>query len=183
MLAFSKNPKIQDKTPLRADRYHRWFEVGEKGAMGISTRHRGFSDDNVFMAMNTQSKIAGMNLNKCTGRGKNKVCTTLNQKWSYAIPLEIIYMTPLYKWNPYKLVYKGDEKTPWGKTVYAGGRNGGMTPQKAYNGTNSRKYYQTPVEFFSGAEVGSGAADTTKGSVGVLDRQGEYIIVFHVLQL
>ena len=45
-------------------------------------------------------------------------------------------------------------------------------PEKAYNGTNSKKYYQTPSAFFSGRAVNTDAADTSQGAVGVLDRKG-----------
>ena len=51
----------------------------------------------------------------------------------------------------------------------ANGRNGGVTKRNAFNGTNSKTYYITPDEFFSGAETQTNAADTTRGSVGVLD--------------
>ena len=153
---------------MRAAYYHRWFKAARRDAMGASTRHRGFSDENLFMAMNTQPRIPGMDLTRCRWRK----CTTLHQKWSYAIPLEIIYLTPLSKWNPYDIEYKGAANSPFGKTVNANGRNGGKTLSKAYNGTNSRMFYRTPVEFFSGNEVGSGAADTTRNSVGVLDKKG-----------
>ena len=57
-------------------------------------------------------------------------------------------MTPLNRWNPFDLEYKGTFNRPLGKTVDAKGRNGGKTPEKAYNGTNSKKYYQTPAAFF-----------------------------------
>jgi hypothetical protein len=115
-----------------------------------------------------------MNLQRCE-KSKNGVCTNLHQKWSYAIPLEIIYLTPLSKWNPYDIEFKGSRFSKLGKTVEAGGRNGGQSLDKAFNGTNGVKFYQTPVEFFSGNEVGAGAADTTKNSVGVLDRKGNGI--------
>ena len=46
----------------------------------------------------------------------------------------------------------------------SGGRNGGTTKAKAFNGINSKRLYQTPVEFFS--------ADTFKNSTGVLDKKG-----------
>ena len=35
-------------------------------------------------------------------------CKEYPQKWTYAIPLEIIYMTPLYAWNPFNIEYKGE---------------------------------------------------------------------------
>ena len=49
-------------------------------------------------------------------------------------------------------------------------RNGGMDKESAYDGVNSKAYYITPHQFFSGGEVERDVADTTpKGSVGVLD--------------
>ncbi|KAJ7378062.1 hypothetical protein OS493_024724 [Desmophyllum pertusum] len=155
---------------LNAALYHRLFQVQAKDAMGQSRQHRGYADENLFMAMTTQSKVAGMKLTTCKGPPKRRTCQTESQKFSYAIPLELIYLTPLNRWNPYDLEYKGDERLPHGKTVLQGGRNGGKTPDKAYNGTNSKKYYQTPSTFFSGLEVSSDAADTTKNNVGVLDK-------------
>ncbi|XP_031572211.1 uncharacterized protein LOC116306318 [Actinia tenebrosa] len=169
--AFSLAPG-QRESRLRADRYHRWFRVARNDAMGVSTRHRGYSDENLFMAMTTQPKVQGLNLQRCQKMKGGKKCSGLHQKWSYAIPLEIIFLTPLSKWNPYDIEFKGSYRSKLGKTVEAGGRNGGHTLKKAYNGTNSKRYYQTPVEFFSGNEVGSGAADTTRNSVGVLDKKG-----------
>jgi hypothetical protein len=56
-----------------------------------------------------------------------------SQRWSYAVPLEIAYHTPLTAWNPYKL-----PTVPYGAnldSVAAGGRNGGFTTATAYNGT------------------------------------------------
>ena len=167
--AYSLDPKKPGK--LNAAYYHRWFRVQAKGAMGTSIRHRGYADENLFVAMNTQQRVAGMKLETCKSSWKPR-CKTVTQKFSYAIPLEIIYLTPLNRWNPFDLEYKGSERYKYGKTVFQGGRNGGRTPEKAYNGTNSKKYYQTPSAFFSGKEVSSDAADTTQGSVGVLDKNG-----------
>jgi len=168
--AHTIDPKKSGK--LNTAYYHRWFKVLEKDAMGQSIRHRGYADENLFMAMTTQPKVAGMKLTTCKRRKGKERCKSVSQKFSYAIPLEIIYLTPLNRWNPFDIVYKGPINSPSGKTVYADGRNGGRTPQKAYNGTNSKKYYQTPSAFFSGKEVSTDAADTTQNSVGVLDENG-----------
>merc|ERR1711860_439408 len=90
-------------------------------------------------------------------------------RYSYAIPLEIIYLTPLMSWNPYNLeVHDWRHRT----VVYKDGRNGELTKAKAYNGTSPEKYYRTPVEFFHGTNVDKDAADTDKGAVGVLDKHG-----------
>ena len=59
----------QNRKKLNVAYYHRWFKVGETGAMGTSTRHRGYSDESVYMAMTSQSKIAGMNLRTCKKKG------------------------------------------------------------------------------------------------------------------
>ena len=168
--AHTIDPKKSGK--LNTAYYHRWFKVLEKDAMGQSIRHRGYADENLFMAMTTQPKVAGVKLKTCKGSRWRPKCNTISQKFSYAIPLEIIYLTPLHSWNPFDLEYKGSERTPYGKTVFLGGRYGGRTPEKAYNGTNSKKYYLTPSAFYSGKEVSTDAADTTKNSVGVLDRKG-----------
>ena len=64
---------------------------------------------------------------------------------SYAIPLEIVYLTPLLSWNPYNLEFKEGRLA---KTVSAGGRNGGIAANKAYNGTANRAYFRIPQEFF-----------------------------------
>ena len=48
----------------------------------------------------------------------------------------------------------------------AGIRNGGLTQDKAYNGTHEKAYYRTPAEFFKSTQtVGRDAADTAKGKV------------------
>ena len=168
--AHTIDPKKTGK--LNAAYYHRWFKVLEKDAMGQSIRHRGYADENLFMAMTTQPKVAGMKLTTCKKKRGKEHCKIVSQKFSYAIPLEIIYLTPLNRWNPFNIEYKGPIKSPLGKTVFADGRNGGRSKKTAYNGTNSKKYYQTPSAFFSGKEVSTDAADTTQNSVGVLDKDG-----------
>ena len=98
----------------------------------------------------------------------------MQKRMSYAIPLEIMWLTPLLSWNPYDIEYKGVFRTAYAKTVTGENnqRNGGFTPDTAYNGTHSKAYFITPIHFFSGTEVDTDTADTTRGSVGVLDRQG-----------
>ena len=88
--------------------------------MGLSNRHRGFSDENLFMAMTTQPKVAGMDLNDCKYVRGKRVCTLYSQKWTYAIPLEIIYLTPLSSWNPYDIQFKGHPSSKPGREVVEG---------------------------------------------------------------
>ncbi|CAH1800445.1 unnamed protein product [Owenia fusiformis] len=160
--------------PLNAGFYHRWYKGPRNDAMGVSMRARGYSDSSVFMAMTNQSKVSSVDLDdQCKNVKGKRTCQHYSQRWTYAIPLEIIYLTPLSTWNPYDLEYKGNAYSPLGKTVQAGGRNGGTKPDKAYNGINSRAYYLTPQEFFKGGIVGRDPADTAKGSAGVLDKKGK----------
>jgi hypothetical protein len=51
-------------------------------------------------------------------------------------------------------------------------RFGGITALTAYNGTNSKSFYQTPTLFFEGRVVDADKADTFRGSIGVLDKNG-----------
>ncbi|XP_066934848.1 uncharacterized protein [Clytia hemisphaerica] len=163
-----------DGTTLNAGYYHRWFTVG-KDAMGSANQHRGFSDPYLFTAMNTQAKSAGVDYKKCMGNPKK--CHMLKQRWSYAIPLEIIYLTPLYKWNPFKLNHFGNDHWTNRKILTEGGKRNGDCKggaAKAFNGINSRFFYQTPAAFYSGASVNSGgAADTARGVTCVLDQDGK----------
>ena len=125
--------------------------------------------------MNTQDKVAGVNFRKCAKYSKNN-CHIQRQKWSYAIPLEIIYMTPLYKWNPYNLKHHGDNNWQNFRIITdKGKRNGDCTkPDKALLGINSRNFYMTPAAFYSGSSAGtSSSADTARGVTCVLDQQGK----------
>ena len=88
--------------------------------MGLSNRHRGFSDENLFMAMTSQPKIAGMDLNDCRNERGKRICKLYSQKWTYAIPLEIIYLTPLSAWNPNNVQFKGHPNSKSGREVPEG---------------------------------------------------------------
>ena len=63
---FPYQSKADDK-PLNAAYYHRWYKVKKVGALGRHTRHRGFSDENLFVAQTHDSKVAGLSLDKCKG--------------------------------------------------------------------------------------------------------------------
>ncbi|XP_041361296.1 uncharacterized protein LOC121377385 [Gigantopelta aegis] len=168
-MAFGKN-----YTAENTGYYHRWYKVKKDGAMGVKVIHRGFADENLWVAQTTQPRVAGMGLDDCNKDAHThvRVCHRYDRKYTFAIPMEIIYLTPLSTWNPYNLTMKGAYYSTLGKTVEAHGRNGGLTMDKAYDGINSKYYYKTPVEFFHGGEVQKDAADTAKGQVGVLDPQG-----------
>jgi len=175
--AYPVDMKTENKNQAKNTAYyHRSFKEFESGAMGSMRRKRGYSDPDLFMAMTSEPKVAPMKITQVKKVNNKKVEFDIEQRWTYAIPLEIIYMTPLQSWNPLNLEYKGHHHRDRATAdfVNKNGRNGGLTPDKAFNGTNARYYYQTPVALFRGAsEVDEqSAADTVKGEVGVLDNRG-----------
>ena len=164
------------KRRLNAAYYHRLYSETEKDAMRRYYKYRGFADENVFMAMTSNRKVAEYTVKyNCTGKGQSTKCDSSTQRWSYAIPLEIIYMTPLSSWNPYRIQYKGHELSKLGKTVDAHGRDGGLSPAKAYDGANNKWYSLTPPAFYCGKEPKADAADTTKDILGMLTPRGRVV--------
>ncbi|XP_064632901.1 uncharacterized protein LOC135491146 [Lineus longissimus] len=166
---------------LNAAYYHRYFKEFKKGAMGSGNRKRGFSDSSVFMAMTSQEQVAPSTLAMCSRNGRN--CKYYKQRWTYAIPLEIIYTTPLQTWNPLDLAYHGNFREAPAAVVTGGsfkdgrikmGTRNGRPGDKAFNGTNSNTYYLTPKAFFTGGEIRENdAADTAMNSVYVLDKNND----------
>nr|KAG5705262.1 hypothetical protein BaRGS_010713 [Batillaria attramentaria] len=102
--------QLKDETPLNTAYYHRWFRVMENGAMGEKQAHRGYADRNLFVAVTKQPKISPMSVkynchNVWTDHQRHNQCETSTQRVSYAIPLEVVYLTPLNAWNPYNIEY------------------------------------------------------------------------------
>ena len=168
------------RRPLNAAYYHRLYSERKIDGMSNYYKYRGFADENIFMAMTSNPKVAEFSVNyKCTGSKDKEVkkeCRTSTQRWSYAIPLEIIYMTPLSSWNPYGIQYKGHELSKLGRTVTANGRNGGRRKNKAFDGVSNKWYAITPAEFYSGREPFGDDADTVRGVLGVLTPKGNMVM-------
>ena len=156
---------------LNAAYYHRSYLADTEDEMGSSKRNRGYSDANIFMAMTDHPEIASTAIDECP-EDPDTDCLT-EQRWSYAVPLEIIYLTPLNSWNPHDIEYKGEGSTTYGRTVNTNQRRGQYTLEGAFNGSNSKIYYITPSQFF--AQEGnseSTSADTVRFDVGVLSSNG-----------
>jgi len=156
--------------------YTRYYSTGANDAMGRSTGRRGFSDPTMWAAQTKQERVAG--ITACVaefvaGEDAKNECNpevTKQQKWSWAIPIEIIYLTPLSNWNPYNI--KVCEARTCNEVV-AGNRNGGLTADKAFNGVDHTHYFITPAEFYSDSDdISVDAADTSGGITGVLDQDG-----------
>lgn len=91
------------------------------------------------------------------------------QRWTHAIPLEIIYLTPLLSWNPHNLHIHTTSKGQ--NEVTANGAKG--TKEQPYNGTAIHNhFYITPEEFFTNIDQNSDAADTSKLGQWHLDQDG-----------
>ena len=105
-----------------------------------------------------------------------RVCHNYKSRYTYAVPLEIIWLTPLSKWNPYNL-YMHEYRHR--SDVSKNGRNGGFDNTHAYNGTSLNAYYLTPAEFFHPGEVNRDPADTARDTVGVLDQQGNVCLLYY----
>lgn len=136
-------------------RYHREYRLHH----GMQFNQRGFSDNNLWVAQTHQNRVASITLRSCKTVGTLKTnCTSTTEKFTYAIPLEIIYLNPLHSWNPYKLEMKNETM------VKENGRTGDAhNAHLAYNGISPSQFYQTPSEFFG---------NTAGQEVGVLDPSG-----------
>merc|ERR1711998_249949 len=110
--------------------------------MGNQQRRRSWSDGSMWAARTTQSVVSTLSAptQECSGAlgCRDKAS---EQAWSFAIPLEIIYTTPLSNWNPYGL----EEKSMTGTDKPdSNGRNGACTPGREFNGINRGNFFQTP---------------------------------------
>ncbi|KAL4220653.1 hypothetical protein ACF0H5_021049 [Mactra antiquata] len=164
---------IKEPTQLNTAYYYRHYKVQNPGAMGLLNRHVGYSDPTLWTATTKNPKVAAVSVNDCTRDPKTHKmgCKIYTVRSTYAIPLEIIWMTPLSKWNPHNLkLYTNRNEF---HKVTDGGRNGGVTAAKAFNGTSFANYYLTPSIFFHGGEANRDPADTAKDVVGVLDQHGQ----------
>lgn len=167
---------------LNTNYYSRHYSVGGDDAMGRANFRRTPNDNNMFAAMTTQERVAPVEAcsAEMTGSGTSTKCDDSNrisQRWSYATPLELIYLTPLTSWNPHNFEYCPESLTSEAcskvRTGPSGDRTGGLTPETAYNGLTRSTYFTTPEGFFGGGNDYVDPADTSGGVTGVLDRQGK----------
>ncbi|GFO42565.1 hypothetical protein PoB_006907000 [Plakobranchus ocellatus] len=148
---------------LNTAKYHRWYKLAQAGAMGLQVNHRGYHDENLWVALNTQKDIMPLTINRWVN-GK-QVWET--RRVSYAIPIEIVYTTPLANWNPYDIEFHGKNNTP----VTLNHRNGGKDKAHAYNGNSIYAYYRVPKELYKQVP------HVENNSKGVLDKNGNLRLV------
>jgi len=135
----------RDHGVLNSAYYHRSFRHQERGAMGSNIRRRGWSDRLIYMAQTTSERVLPVSMIDCKGGN----CAYYNQRWTYAIPLEVIYLTPLHKWNPYGIPHYG-KNTPFWNSMIAEGRDGHCSRSTAFTGTTSNNFYRVPKDFYVG---------------------------------
>jgi hypothetical protein len=125
-------------------------------------RRRAFNDNSIWIAQTSQSKVSGLSF---TPREGPKEGETFHQKYSYAFPLEIIYLTPLQTWNPYNLEERASPRDP-----SAGIRDGKLpaTPATALDGIHRKVWYITPKEIYA-TQADNVGASTGQKPLGVLD--------------
>ncbi|KAK3761894.1 hypothetical protein RRG08_060626 [Elysia crispata] len=90
-------------TVLNAANYHRWYKLTQAGGMGLQVNHRGYHDENLWVALTTRKDIMPLTINR---RVSNKDYWE-TRRVSYAVPIEIVYTTPLVNWNPYDIEEHG----------------------------------------------------------------------------
>jgi len=143
-------------------RYHRFYKSNQVDQVNQNIRLRSYHDANLYYAETTHHEVASAEV---AGEGEAK-------RWTYAIPLEMIVLTPLSTWNPYNLLYHDANTDSAGyEAVNAGNRNGGLGTDTAYDGIRDDLFFQTPAEFFETGEFSPSSDDTTPdGVIGVLDQ-------------
>ncbi|XP_059157590.1 uncharacterized protein LOC131941971 [Physella acuta] len=115
---------------LNVGYYHRRY----RPSVTDTATHRCFSDPTVFVAETTSEEVAPITFSIC----KEENCTEIVKRVSYAVPLSIVYLTPLSLWNPYN--------------IGAGDEHDSRNNRYKVSSTDSTddNYARTPVEFFSG---------------------------------
>merc|ERR1719326_836383 len=148
-----------DVQPLNVGYYSRWMTIDKQDAMGEKTVRRGYGDKAMFAARTTNPKVAPVRVHS---EGDDGVVREFTQRWTYALPLELVWLTPLHSWNPHGIAYHGSHKGGTHQQVVATK----ATHDGAINGTHSKLYYRTPSELFADSRGPSGGdgdpADTTR---------------------
>lgn len=87
----------------------------------------------------------------------------MSVRWTYALPLEIIYLSPLANWNPLNLAYSED------CTINKGRSGSPINADKAFLATCPKQAFaRTPMEFYSDDKLNKSPEDTTNNAVGIL---------------
>jgi len=94
---------VRRNEPLNAAYYSRFYSVFDRvNKTDVKVgRRRGFNDMNLFVAKTTRPEVVPFFYpDPITGEIQA-------HRYTYALPIEIIYRTPLVNWNPYSIVSDG----------------------------------------------------------------------------
>lgn len=155
--------------------YSRYFG-GSLDAMGRASYKRGFNDPSLWAAMTTHRQIANASMIK-TGssikpgqvclQADGTTCPRISQRWTYAIPVELIYLTPLFNWNPHGIPTLSKGEQPEGK---------GQADDPFSAAEEGSMFYRTPAAFYGSCSAGvdetPDSADTDRDAVHVKDDSG-----------
>lgn len=138
--------------------YSRYFQFDAEDAMGRQQQMRGYQDLNMFGAMTDHEEVVAQTVcddNFQDADGETKCWT---QRWTNAVPLEVVYTTPLNNWNPCNLE-EFDDASAWnaanvGKDGTEGNPYVGFTRKGVFN--------KTPMQFYH-SQAGEDLADTGTG--------------------
>ena len=151
---------------LNSGYYSRFYGLQGEDAMGSSKHRRGYSDRYLWAAKTTQETVSPVEFDyevdeyDDDGNYVTNYYPTIS-RWSYAIPLEIIYQTPLSRWNPYNISYID-------RDYFDYTRSGECTQDSAFDGWTTNNAYFTPEAFFNGI-TSTSSADTASTAVCALD--------------
>ena len=105
--------------------------------MGVENTQRSFND-RLYVSMTNKDEVVGLTLNYVNS---NDVQSQIKVKVSYALPLEVVFLTPLAEWNPYSIPHKDncDEV------------KGSGTLTSPYDSTCPDLFFRTPQKLFTNA--------------------------------
>merc|ERR1712228_34720 len=156
--------------PINSGYYTRFYGLTGDDAMGSSKHRRSWNDRYLFAAKTTSTKVSPVEFDfEEEDENGNVVYHKTISRWSYAIPLEIIYQTPLSAWNPHGIEYKEKDNYDYTRSGSCGSNYDGVGT--AFDGWAINNAYFTPASFFEGYSS-SDAADTAAENVCALDSNG-----------
>eukprot|EP00486_Rosalina_sp_Unknown_P000306 CAMPEP_0201566736 /NCGR_PEP_ID=MMETSP0190_2-20130828/6746_1 /ASSEMBLY_ACC=CAM_ASM_000263 /TAXON_ID=37353 /ORGANISM="Rosalina sp." /LENGTH=768 /DNA_ID=CAMNT_0047985865 /DNA_START=82 /DNA_END=2388 /DNA_ORIENTATION=- len=161
---------FNDNSPVNSGYYNRFFALNEADAMGATRQKRGYNDRYMFTAQTSQEKVSPISMiwtetDPETGE-INEI--EVESRSSYAIPLEIVYTTPLKNWNPYNVPHVPiDENFDFFEWL----TKGFCANDDPLDGWIDFKAYFTPAEFYDYMGVRTGA-DTATSGICALDEDG-----------
>ena len=128
---------------LNAAYYNRSYKFAVGDASNRTGAKRGYNDPTLWVAKNTRTKVTPL-----------KLASGEELRFSYAMPLELVLLTPLMKFNPHGVPELTSEDNPAQYNPKANA-TAGRTSAQAVPGYHPGNllYYHTPSTFYTGGDV------------------------------